>query len=427
MLLTSVILAVASLSSTASGKLSRLERQTTPERLVVPDFKSTFNKDGVPAKWAPGHPKAWSTADASYQYNVTTSSNTDFNVAVTHDEKYVAIWDGYRVHFTDLDTKAKVAAIIFNLPRISYSSNGLSLRPVAIGGWDILVQQMDRTLRQRVSASLQPVGTQNTFDGPFSGAITADGTLIDDHGRIYDLENTGGNNGPETQLTASDHPDYSGDVYIVSPDGVHLGLKQWDGPVKLLSAATGEAVATLDAIGGYGDAAFDFSPDGKYIAVLTVTDRDQPNPTKLRVWEVANPSAPPVEVTASLQAGRAGGGAGASVKWSSSGKQIAVLDENRAQVFDFPGSKEITSQTWAAVSDSMASIPNNLQWHDGGKKMSWWWKQGQYLYDLESNLLYLWTPSTKDRAWKDSGFMYLEKRGVAVTANGDATVRLWKV
>lgn len=409
MILANVVFAVSVLGHTVSARVPRAERQAG--EIVLPDLKSNFRKNNVSATWAPGHPKAWGTEDARYQLNITSSGPNSW-AAVTPDEKYLALWDGNQVQFTDLDTNTVAASYTFELPRIYWSQEDLMIKSAPQGGYDILVLLTVYTLRQRITADLQPVGAVHTYEGAFA-SITAQGNLLTNIGNLYDLDNTLNNNTVGKLDTPMTSPFVS--TYCVAPGRALLGFLDWDLTAKLVSAASGQEIATLGSV-GYDGNGFDFSPDGKYIAVLVDSRKTgEIGRTRLRIFDLDNPAAAPVDLAAFNTPG-------GHVAWSPLSTHIAVSDEGRLQIIDFPSGQ--VTQSWEM---EISETPAGLAWHDGGTKLSWSEYFGQYLYDFEKNLVHLWAPTTSDRSWKKNGFMYLKKRGLYVTEGGDNSVRFWKI
>ena len=66
-------------------------------------------------------------------------------------------------------------------------------------------------------------------------------------------------------------------------------------------------------------------------------------------------------------------------------------------------------------------------WFDNGNQISWEWQYVKYLYDFEQNTEWLWNIRNTDHSWAPSGLYVLEEMGYAVTVDGDATVRFWRI
>ncbi|KAJ1484419.1 WD40-repeat-containing domain protein, partial [Baffinella frigidus] len=74
---------------------------------------------------------------------------------------------------------------------------------------------------------------------------------------------------------------HSGEVFSAafSPDGKRVVSGAWDGTVKILDAATGVEVRSIDAHVDYQVATVDFSPDGRRIV------SGSPSENRVKIWD----------------------------------------------------------------------------------------------------------------------------------------------
>jgi WD40 repeat protein len=172
--------ALAGLLQLATSR-SILPRADVEDGVLVPILKSDFQKDGVPAQWAPGYPKAWGAEEFRLEYNKPRPDDIFF-ASITDDEKYAVLNNASHTVFIDIDTKETVSTI-------DMEAGGAGLRKLPDGGYDLL----SGLNVQRVDSDLQPVGEVRKYGGDGIGnvgAVTKDGRIATTGGYIFDLDAT---------------------------------------------------------------------------------------------------------------------------------------------------------------------------------------------------------------------------------------------
>lgn len=385
---------------------------------MFPNTKSDFAKDGVPAKWAPGHPKEWGMEEFQVQFSAPEPLD-NFQATVSPDEKYLALFNGSHVRVTDLDTanNAVVTTIPFALPDNYRGTKGwaldLSLRARSQGGYDVLVDSGDPygsaefTARQILSADAQPIGTLDVFDGG-KGSVSPTGLLATNHANVYDLESS-----RIKQVSALQDATEITDLSL-GPDGVRLATVSWNAETTpyLWNATSGAKIFTFPETTAQ-NWLVRISPDGEYVAMCLGSAIKT-----IQIYSLRDLQQAPIEITGFNDWPR-------EMSWSPTSKQIAVGDNGRLHVFDVP-SKALV-QRWQVDAVDFVYTPWGSQWLDGGKKIAWIWRDGKYLYDFETNTEWLWTVRRTDRVWGPANLYYLKKKGYVVTVDGDSTVRFWKL
>jgi len=410
MIATHLVLASAGLLQTASS-LTLRTTEVLVNNIVVPREKSDFTKDGVSAQWASGYPKEWGSEDYQYQFNEPDPEDT-FTSAITPDEKYLAMSNGTHVTFVDLEKNSTAATLAHTMPdRILALS--LMLRPAPQGGYDVFTSGssggkydvISATVRTRLSSDLKPIGDPSTYQGAV-GDISKQGKLAALSGNIYDLE------GSDTPIaTLTDQPDIT-DLSF-SPDGVHLASVSWHAQTAdLWNATSGQKIFQFPATKAQNWVT-QFSPDGKYIAIALGSSNNT-----IQVYTLGNLTAPPTEIKGFNDWPR-------NLDWSTDSKTLTVADSGRLRIFKVP-SREVV-QTWEVDGSENVLSPYGVSFLDNGNKLTWTYRDGRYLYDFEKNTKWYWTPRTMDHTWGGMGLSFLSKKNMAITHDGDSTVRFWKI
>ncbi|KAJ4290555.1 hypothetical protein N0V90_010772 [Kalmusia sp. IMI 367209] len=379
--------------------------------IIVPKTKSDFAKNNVTAQWAPTYPKEWGSEDFSYQFSVPDPEDT-FGAIVTDDEKYLTLFNGTHVEFIDLDKNATVSTFRLQVPD-GIMPLDFSLRPTADGGYDVFTSaakyRYDNptiTVRTRISSDLKSVGEPITYQGGI-GAISNQGKLVSPYGYVYDL----GTTSDKPVATLKGQPDLTD--FSFSPDGVHLATVSWhEETADLWNATSGEKIFEFPATKAQNWLTR-FSPDGKYIAIALGSSNNT-----IQIYTLSDLKATPIEIKGFNDWPR-------QMDWSPNSQQIAIGDNGRLRIYNVP-SKDVV-QTWQvdAVDNVYASY--DIRWLENGKKITFQFRNWRYLYDIDANTKWVWTPRVTDHAWGGTSLTLLKKREFIVTPDGDSTVRFYKL
>jgi hypothetical protein len=98
-----------------------------------------------------------------------------------------------------------------------------------------------------------------------------------------------------------------------------------------------------------------------------------------------------------------------------------VADRDRLRIFRV-SSQEVV-QTWEVGGGENGFSPYDVSFLDNGNKLTWTYRDGRYLYDFEKNTKWYWTPRTMDHIWGSMGCSFLNQKNLAVTHDGNLTVR----
>ncbi|KAF2439178.1 lytic polysaccharide monooxygenase [Karstenula rhodostoma CBS 690.94] len=362
--------------------------------VLVPKTKSDFAKNNVTAKWASGYPREWGSEDFHYQLNAPDPED-NFDAVVTSDEKYLVMFNGSYIEFIDVEKNTTASGFAFRVPDKQYAVD-LTVRPATKGGYDVFMgiasykYDTPKTfLRQRVGSDVKPIDQPILYQGSI-GAISKQGKLVSRYGYIYDLETT--SNTPVATLKGQPAvTDLS-----FSPDGVHLSSVSWnEKTANLWNATSGEKIFSFPATNSQNWLTR-FSPDGKYVAIALGSGNNT-----LQIYAMSNLTAAPIEIKDFNDWPR-------QLDWSPDSQQIAVGDRGRLRILNFP-SKEVT-QTWEIdITDNYPPTAISPSWLDGGKKISWQWNVGEYLYDFETNTEWLWNVGPLDHVWGPQKIFLVKK------------------
>jgi WD40 repeat protein len=298
--------------------------------VVIPKTESDFARNNVPAKWAIDYPKEWGSENFHYQLNAPDPED-NFYAVVTSDEKYLVLSNGSYAEFIDLEKNTTASGFAFQVPD-SQRVVEFMVRPATQGGYDVftgigryIYDDPTITMRQRVGSDLKMVGQPISYQGSI-GAISKQGKLVSRYGYIYDLETPS-----DTPVaTLKDQPTVS-DLSF-SPDGVHLSSVSWsEMTADLWNATSGEKILSFPATKSQNWLTR-FSPDGRYVAIALGSAKNT-----VQIYAMGNLTAAPVEIESFNTSPR-------QLEWSPNSQQIAIGDDARLRVFNFP-SKEVT-QTW---------------------------------------------------------------------------------
>jgi hypothetical protein len=404
-----VLCGVASLfKASHSRSLSRQADLTlTDDGVLVPKLKSDFKKGNTSAQWAVGYPKKWGSEDFHFQFDVPEPDDI-FRGVVTEDEKYLAMFNGSHARFVDLDQNATVSTLGLGIPEGSYAT-GLWLRSIPQGGYHILTDvapgkydSPSMVSRIRVSSDLRPTGEPTLFQGGGIGDFDKTGRMATTHGFIYDLNSSDG-----AQVTLKNASSITGMSF--SGNGQYISTVGWqDKSADLYNATTGEKILQFPATNAQNWLT-KFSPDNKHIVISLGTGY-------LQIYSVANLTASPIVLGKFNDWIR-------SIEWSPDGMYLAAGDAGRMQLWKFPEVEIV--QTWEVDGGNRELY--GLLWLDDGKKVSWNYREGRYMYDFEKNLKWWWNVGVYDHSWGTNVVSILKRKGYVATSNGDSLVRFWKL
>jgi WD40 repeat protein len=410
MIITHLLLVSTGLLRTASARSLRT-REGLVNNILVPQEKSDFTKNGISAQWASGYPKEWGFEDLHCQFNEPDPEDT-FTSTITLDERYLVMGNGTHIRFIDLERNSTASTIAIVMPdRIRALT--LMSRPAPQGGYDVFTggssggkyDIISTTVHVRLSSDLEPIGKPSNYQGGV-GDISKQGKLASLSGYIYDLEGT---DTPIAKLTGQ--PDIT-DLSF-SPDGFHLASVSWNAETAdLWNATSGEKIYQFPATKAQNWVT-QFSPDGNYIAIALGSSNNT-----IQIYTLGNLTAPPIEIKGFNDWPR-------NLDWSPGSKSLVVSDRDRLRIFKVP-SREVV-QTWEVNGTVNGLSPYGVSFLDNGNKLTWTYRDGRYLYDFKENTKWYWTPRTMDHIWGSMGFSFLSQKSVAVTHDGDSTVRFWKI
>jgi hypothetical protein len=138
----------------------------------------------------------------------------------------------------------------------------------------------------------------------------------------------------------------------------------------------------------------------------------------IQIYAIGNLTAPPTEIEGFKDWPR-------NLDWSPDSETLAVADRNRLRIIRV-SSQEVV-QTWEVGGGENGLSPYDVSFLDNGNKLTWEYRDGRYLYDLEKNTKWYWTPRTMDHIWGSMGYSFLNQKNPAVTHDGNSTVRTWKI
>ncbi|KAF2831421.1 prolyl oligopeptidase [Ophiobolus disseminans] len=407
-----LLLASASvLRGARADSLSLHTGEALVNNIVVPKEISNFAKDGASAQWASGYPKEWGSENYHYQFNEPDPEDS-FSAGITPDEKYLAMNNGTHITFINLEKNTTASTLALVMPK-KILALSLTLRHAPQGGYDVFASGSNggkngittATVRIRVSSNLTAIGNFSTYQGGI-GAISKQGRLASLSGYIYDMEGT------DTPIaTLTDRPDLT-DLSF-SPDGIHLASVSWRArTADLWNATSGQKIYQFPATNAQNWVTR-FSPDGRYLAIAVGS-----NNNTIQLYTLGNLTAPPTEM-------KVFNGWPRALDWSPDSKTLAVADENRLRIFNVPSGEVI--QTWEVEGVRYGPSPSGVSFLAEGKRLTWTFLYGTYLYEFETNTKWYWVPRAIDHIWGGMGFSFLSKTNVAVTHDGDSTVRFWKI
>lgn len=380
--------------------------------IVVPKLKSDFaNAKGVWASWDAGYPKEWGSEDFHHQFNEPDPEKYMYGV-VTEDEKYLAMFNASHVRFIDLD--ANTTALTFNLGvPTGLIGTGLTVRSVPGGGYDVLssgavgvYDDASVTIRRRLSPDLKSIGDPTYYEGGI-GSISKQGKLVTRYGYLYDLEARNSSSGElEGRPVVTD--------MSFSPDGVHLATVNWQTEAAdLWNATSGKKIFQFPQTKAQN---WDtrFSPDGKYVAITLGSSNNT-----VQIYSLDNLTAEPTYIRGFNYWPR-------SIEWSPDSSAIAVGDVGRMRIWKMPQAE--LWQTWEAEGSGNGFLElSGLAWLDKGKKITFMFREGRYMYDFQRNTKWWWIPRATDHTWGGGDIFFLSKKGLVATKDGDDLVRFWKI
>ncbi|KAF2729683.1 WD40 repeat-like protein [Polyplosphaeria fusca] len=422
MIFTTLLLALPGLFQVASSRnvptpiRGRSVQVAAAPAMPTSDLVSDFKKNNVSAKWAEGHPMQWGTEDKKYTYPIPLEAY-DFAAAVSPDEKYLVMINTTGSKVVSLDTGA-----VTSNPTFSYQGSGdrVILVSAANNQYDIIrsasnySSRTDRVSRIRLGQDGKPTGDVAEYDGrfssfeawPFNNDTTRMLTQTDTSVYIYSRSN------PSSNLTLTGFTDMVVNE-VFSPDGAYVSTASWDGNGRLYDAHTGALVHTFGPLNGQSWITR-FSPDGKSVLVTTNYR------AIVNIWSLGNSTAAPLSLGPYDSWVR-------SARWSPDGSLLAL--GLSGEMFIYRVADMAVVQHWA-MEDRGSSEINNMQWLEGGKRLTYRIVGGGVeLYDFETNLKYRWGPGDLDHygggSVEGSTFV-LEKRGWIGGVDSDLKVRFWK-
>jgi WD40 repeat protein len=137
-----------------------------------------------------------------------------------------------------------------------------------------------------------------------------------------------------------------------------------------------------------------------------------------QIYDSGNLTAPPIKIKGFDDWPR-------NMVWSPDSQHIDVVDNGRTRIFEV-ATKEVI-QIWEVDPSDLVYGSFPVAFVDNGKKLTWMYRDGTYLYDFEKKVKYYWTPRTSDHLWGSMGFSFLNKKNTVITHDGDSTVRFWKL
>jgi WD40 repeat protein len=396
-----------------------------------------FSKGGVPAQWAPGHPKTWGSEDFRYTLKTfSPSPSYAFEAAITSDDRYLVAVNSSHVEFTDLDKNFAIAATVdFGWKGDTPSGpTGLTVLPAAQGGYHVLfsllVYPKQSTVRLLFSPDLKLVEDAHIYTGEINASNEARGLIalilpappdalspLDGPLAVYDIFRAA----PATHEPLFTLPleGRRADLSL-SPDGAYLtqSLFNTPGMVDVFNASSGETVANFPLGNDARGRRASVSADGQFLAIGTQSNEE--NGAQLRIYAVASPDKLLAEF-----------GLGVTypfgLHWRPDGKQILAVDNNRIRVLNVPSMEVVNTWEVDYAKAATYGFPDSVGWVDGGKKVTWVYNFSRYLYDVEENIEQVWAMRTTDRVSSSFQTWYLKKRGYVVNRDADGSVRFWKI
>jgi WD40 repeat protein len=403
-----LLCAFAGLLPQAAVSSSLPSRALAADGIPVPKFKTDFQKGNVSAQWAEGYPKQWGAEDSRFDFGGWQPELYDFvfNGIVTEDEKYLAMINGTHATFVDLDSNATVSTFALS-PGVKEAGN--MIRSLPQGGYELWTSEPridgdSNTYQRRLTSELKPTGELSKYRGGFR-ALQGSKMVANTFKSyiIYDLSSPN-----RTGITLSNPPA----IYDISfsSDARYLSSVGWtDRSADLWNTTTGEKILQFPKTNAQNWITR-ISPDDRYVFLGLGTGYVQ-------VYALANLTAEPIVLDGFNNWVR-------QAEWSPDGKYLATGDSDRMRIWKFPEVEVV--QTWQLESPRGLGTWQ-LAWLDGGRKFSFMYRYGRYMYDFETNLKYWWTPGYSDATSGDGSVTFLKKRGWVGTMDGDARVRFWKV
>jgi hypothetical protein len=400
----------------ATASLSISPRADPNDDIPLPKLLSDFKKGDVPAKWAQGYPKKWGSEEFNLHFNVPVPEDM-FNGIITDDEKYVVMFNGTHVTFVDLDTKTAMSTFSLEIPPGAVSSN-FRLRATPQGGYDVLTSVGESKyanpfaiLRKRIASDLKPTGGLISYKDVGDIGDIRNGKLATTGGHIVDLDSSN-----STNVMLKNPPDITSMSF--SGDGQYLSTVGWqDRSADLWNATSGEKILQFSPT-KMQNWATKVSPDGKYV-VVSLGSGNGPLRNALQIYAIANLTAPPIILSSFNSDIR-------SIDFSPDSKQLVACDNGRLRLWSIPEAEIL--QTWEIDLDPYDRFPAAAPvWLDDGKKLSFTYDYAKYIYDLDSNVKWIFTEGYDDHSWGSGSVYYLKKKGWVATADGDSQMRFWKI
>jgi hypothetical protein len=101
-----------------------------------------------------------------------------------------------------------------------------------------------------------------------------------------------------------------------------------------------------------------------------------------------------------------------------------VADGNRIRISSVPSLEVV--RTWEVDASNLLLL-YGVSFLDNGNKLIWMYCDRRHLYGFATNTKWFWTSRTMDHICGGEDLSFLNNRSIAVTHDGDSTVRFWKI
>ena len=398
-------------------------RAAAAPAIPTPTLISDFKKDNVSAQWAPGHPLQWGTEEKLIEFPIPLESYGSLSAALSDDEKFLILTNETFIKVISVADGSLVSTPTFNASEQQIES--ILLRTAPDGGYDLLVSTQQsysnfKNFQIRISKDgistgepVERLGEFTTFETWYSG--TGASPLSKDRRRfvtengdrpgvayIYDFEDA------SASVTLEGHTDRIMSA-VFSPDGKTVATAGWDGYGKLWDATSGKLLHDLGPYKAQNWLAR-FSPDGNNILV-SIGSR-----ANVSIWDTRDLTKAPVVF------GPFGGWV-RTAAWSPKGDFLAIGGDS-GLITIYRTSDWAVAQTWQMEDRSNEAF--QLEWLDGGKKISYRIMGGLEMYDFETNLKYRWGPGDFDRFTGGGNTLIVKSKNWIGGVEADNTVKFWK-
>ena len=366
------------------------------------DFTSP---SGVPAAWAPGHPKRWDQERAKIRLDGAATTPT-----LSPDDRFVAVGVDEEVHVFDVATKERLEVLAVGelietvkfAPDFVKNEDGESTCYVLAsqagedGNPMVILWELDQKGKLAAMTSHEQEH-RLCFEGEL-GSFSPDGKMM-----VFFSQNE--TTQEDTQEAASLPCVNLWDIETrsfrhkllghtdrvmwaaMAPDNKLVASVAWDGTARVWDASSGSCLYVLGPFGGqlWSGA---FSPDQKYLAII------QGNPKSyVHVYDIATEQ--PVSCFDGFHLPPR------SISWSHDGAMLAGgANEGKLCIWDpYTGEERMR---WCLAFDNPLmrrfATTRAVQFIEGGRKLVFQLREGTVeLYDFESNLKQQFTREVGDR------------------------------